>query len=223
MGSLEVRRPGVRIDDEAHRPAGSPRRGHRSARRSGDGRACPCSATDACGLVVEGMIAIPEEMSRRLLQGNASRNCCAVQAAVGARPCIWRRWPNRRPRLFSAVRRRAEVHPERIGLRHGPSQVSHVLRHGPPTRTWTALPPPEQPETAAMPRDDGRRFHDDEGRSPLGPHTREADPQPTVRHRQWHPLRPCPRATDVVTPGAGVSRATARSRASSGAATGAPA
>ena len=82
--------------------------------------------------------------------------------------------------------------PERIGLRHGPNQVPHVFRHGRPTRAWTALPRPEPPEAAAMPRDDGRRFHDDERPSPLRPDTREPDPQPTVRHRQWHPPRPCP-------------------------------
>ena len=46
-----VRPPAVRTDDAARRPAGSPRRGRHSARRSRAGSARPCSAPNACGTV----------------------------------------------------------------------------------------------------------------------------------------------------------------------------
>src|SRR5207245_8722169 len=40
--------------------------------------------------------------------------------------------------------------------------------------------PPEQPEALAMPRDNGLRFHNDKGRSPTVPGTRQPSPEPPV-------------------------------------------
>jgi hypothetical protein len=52
-----------------------------------------------------------------------------------------------------------------------------------------ALPTPIQPKSPSVPRDDGFRFDDHQGRSPPSPQSREPDPEESVSDSQAHFVR----------------------------------
>ena len=82
--------------------------------------------------------------------------------------------------------------PQRILLRHRPTQRADVGRNGGSTRTVPTLPRPEQAEASAVPGEDGLWLHDDDRRSPSLPHSRQPDPEQSVRSGEPHAPRACP-------------------------------
>jgi hypothetical protein len=80
--------------------------------------------------------------------------------------------------------------PARIRLRHRANQRTDVGRYRRSPYTASAFPGPPQAEAASVAGDDGFRLDDDERRSPSAQHTREYDPEPTVRLREPQPPRP---------------------------------
>jgi len=80
--------------------------------------------------------------------------------------------------------------PTGIRLGHGANQSAEVGGHRRPTDASAAPPCPLEPEASSVPGDYGLRLDDDERRSPFRQHTREHDPEPTVRLRELQPPRP---------------------------------
>ena len=63
-------------------------------------------------------------------------------------------------------------------------QRAHVGRHGRAPGAVSALPGPEQAKAAPVPRDDGLRLDDVNGRAPAAPCVREPRPQHPVGRRE---------------------------------------
>jgi hypothetical protein len=74
--------------------------------------------------------------------------------------------------------------PARVRLRHRTNHRKDVGGHRRSPDPTSTLPGPPEPETVAVPGDDGLGFHDHERRSPSGPDARQQDPEPAVRLRE---------------------------------------
>jgi hypothetical protein len=74
----------------------------------------------------------------------------------------------------------SDVRPRADWRRPSYGSGTDVRRHTRPPRSASALPSPNQPEAAAVPADDGVRFHEHEPTAPFRPDTREPDPEDTV-------------------------------------------
>jgi hypothetical protein len=87
---------------------------------------------------------------------------------------------------FAVNPRRA---PEWVRVGHCANQYADIARYGRPADAMTSLPPPQQAEALAMPRDHGVRLHDDERAAPVLPEPRDPDPQQAVGRSETEALR----------------------------------
>ena len=77
--------------------------------------------------------------------------------------------------------------PARIGEAHLTDQIPYFRTYGWATFATATLPPPIQSKSHAMPRDDGLRLDDEQGRPPIAPQSREPDPQDSVSVTEAQP------------------------------------
>jgi hypothetical protein len=88
---------------------------------------------------------------------------------------------------FAVDPRRA---PQRVRGRHRANQNADIEWHGRPTEPASALPGPQQSESAAMPADNRVGLDDHECRSPVMPNPRQPDPEQAVDARETNPAGP---------------------------------
>src|SRR5215472_1573034 len=77
--------------------------------------------------------------------------------------------------------------PPRIGQAHLADQIDDFVRHAGPTLWMAALPSPIQAESSSVPSDDGFRFDDHQGRSPVTPEAREPGPGSMLQDQELMP------------------------------------
>ena len=77
--------------------------------------------------------------------------------------------------------------PEDIIFTNRADEITHLLGNPGSSRLAVpAFPGPKQSESLAMPSDDGFRFNDDKGRTPLWPIAKEPNPKESVpRPKFW--------------------------------------
>src|SRR5688572_19426944 len=76
--------------------------------------------------------------------------------------------------------------PQRIGIGHRADQRADIGCYARPAWAPSALPGPEEAETASVPGDDRIGRHEHERRSPFGPDSREPDPEQAVGRGEAH-------------------------------------
>jgi len=85
---------------------------------------------------------------------------------------------------FPEFTMKARCAPTWISGTHFLDQVLDFGRHRRSTMTNFAFPFPIQPKALAVPSDNGLGFHDAQGGAPMGPNSREPDPNESVARSQ---------------------------------------
>src|SRR5262245_43180740 len=76
---------------------------------------------------------------------------------------------------------------------HLDNQISDFLDDArSPGTPLSRPPPPEYPESAAMPRHDGNRINDQQRGFPIGPQSPEQDPKDPIERTNWRPASSAP-------------------------------
>jgi hypothetical protein len=89
--------------------------------------------------------------------------------------------------------------PEGILAAHLPDQLADFFRHRwAPGLAVTNLPGPEQPEALAVPANNGFRFDDDQGRSPIAPDFAQPRPEESISGCQFRPLHRATQYAELV-------------------------
>jgi hypothetical protein len=77
--------------------------------------------------------------------------------------------------------------PIRVFFGHATDQGTNLFGDLGPAAVWTGSPAPVEPETGAVPADDGLGFYDEQAIPPAWPETAERSPEESIQRVQYRP------------------------------------